>query len=52
MTRLTIGTGSTTQTVTVSAAAAVNATTIHVTSFRANANYASGTPVNDNATGT
>ena len=48
---VTIGTGSTTQTVTVSAAAAVNATTIHVTSFPANASYGSGTPVNDNATG-
>ncbi len=49
---LTIGSGSTTQTVTVSTAAAKNATTVKVTSFKANAAYASGTQVNDNATGT
>ncbi len=49
---LTMGLGSTTQTVTVSTAASIGATTIHVSSFVANAAYASGTPVNDNATGT
>jgi len=49
---LTIGAGSTTQTVTVSAAASVGATTLHVNSFQANAGYGSGTQVNDNATGT
>jgi len=50
---LTVGSGSTTQTVTVaSPGAAVNATTVPVTSFTANATYASGTQVNDNATGT
>jgi hypothetical protein len=48
----TIGVGSTTQTVTLSAAAAKGATTVQVSSFTANAAYASGTPVNDNATGT
>jgi hypothetical protein len=49
---LTIGIGATTQTVKVRTAAAKNATTIQVTSFIANASYASGSPVNDNATGT
>ena len=48
----TIGTGSTTQTVKLSAAAARGATTVQVNSFTANAAYPSGTPVNDNATGT
>lgn len=42
---LMIGSGSTTQTVTASAAAAVGDTTIPVESFTANANYAVGTPV-------
>ena len=49
---LTIGVGSTTQTVKVSQAAALHATTVKVSSFVANAAYATGSPVNDNATGT
>ena len=44
---LTIGVGQTTQVVTLSASAAINATSLTVTSFTANANYAVGTPVND-----
>jgi hypothetical protein len=49
----TIGLGTTTQTVTLSAAAAKSATTVYVNSFTANAAYAATTtPVNDNATGT
>ena len=44
---LTIGTGSTTQTVTSSAAAAAGATTIAVVSFTANAAYAIGTAVSN-----
>ncbi|MHB1865545.1 MAG: hypothetical protein ACYCPS_05325 [Candidatus Saccharimonadales bacterium] len=42
---ITIGTGSTTQSVTTSAAASIGATSIAVTAFTANANYASGTTV-------
>lgn len=42
---LVIGTGSTTQTVTASAAASIGATSISVNSFSANANYAVNTPV-------
>ncbi len=49
---LTIGVGSTTQTVKVTAAALAGATTIHVSGFPANATYPAGTQVNDNATGT
>ncbi len=50
---LVIGYGSTTQTVTVaSPGAAKSATSVPVTSFTANATYASGTQLNDNATGT
>lgn len=46
---LVIGSGATTQTVTASAAgAATNATSIPVTSFKANATYAANTPVFDN----
>jgi hypothetical protein len=48
----TIGLGSTTQTVTLSAAAAAGATSVSVNSFTTTAAYATGTPVNDNATGT
>jgi hypothetical protein len=44
-----IGTGATTQTVTASAAAAVGATSIPVTSFTANANYAVNASVFDDA---
>jgi hypothetical protein len=43
-----IGTGPTTQTVTASSGAAVGATSIPVTSFVANAAYATNTPVFDN----
>ncbi len=48
----TIGLGSTTQTVTLSAAAAAGATSVSVNSFTTTAAYPTGTPVNDNATGT
>lgn len=42
---ITIGTGSTTQTVTASAAVSIGATSIPVASFAANANYPAGTTV-------
>ncbi len=48
----TIGLGSNTQTVTLSAAAAKNATTVSVNNFAPTITYPTGTPVNDNATGT
>lgn len=48
---ITIGTGGTTQTVTASASALPGATTISVTSFTANAAYASGTAVSSTQTG-
>jgi hypothetical protein len=48
----TIGLGSNTQTVTLSAAAAKNATSVSVTNFAPTITYPTGTPVNDNATGT
>ena len=44
---LTIGVGTTTQVVTLAASATTNSTTLTVTSFTANAAYATGTPVND-----
>lgn len=49
-TTLTIGSGGTTQTVTTSADAPVNAVSISVTSFTANAAYAINTPVSANET--
>jgi hypothetical protein len=49
---LTFGVGTTTQTVTVASPAAVGATTVQLSGFVANAAYATGTQVNDNATGT